>query len=798
MNNKRVLALSLGLSATAAAQVPDLYDPTTIRDVYLNFPAGNWYSQLLANYGPEINIPANMVVDGVTYPNVGVRFRGNTSYTMLPSTSEKRSFNIELDWMVPGQDIYGYDHLNFNNGYHDPTFLREFLTYWVMRRHGVAPKCNFVNVWCNGVNWGLYINVQQPNKDMMKEWFRSNDGNRYRCFPTSGSFGNGRCCYTVLSPNVAASYLSAYQAKQGDGVDLMNMCTVLNSMTTATPQSTLTAVFNVDSFYRYAAVMNVCTNTDSYLQSGKDHFLYIDEIHGDGSTFPFDLNEGLAGSSTLDPWYQTTNTFRPAFTKTLQFPDWRERYKAHLRTVVEQSFNTTWLTPTAQQYHAMIAPRVAADTKKLYSTTLFNNNLTGTVTLPFGSPSTITGLLPLIAGRETFLRNHADLNQPRTALSNLGHAPVSPTPVQSITFNVTASNLASTVKLYHRAVGPFASTAMFDDGLHGDGGAGDGVFGAILPPQAPGALIDYYVEAKTGSGLATYLPHTAEAEIYCPHIEVGWPIAPSPIAINEFVAQNVNGPVDEAGQHEDWLELYNTSNTAQLVGGMWLSDSLTQLKWQIPAGTSIAPNGVLRIWCDEDGTQGPLHASFKLSSTGELVALWNAAGTTLHDSFAFGLQAADVSTGRVFDGGPLWAMFPQPTYLARNEQTVCGTRQYAALMLLTHATALAMPASPQIGTSPAFDVTSGPAAGLALLALAFAPAHIDLGPLGLASEVGLVDPASLTVFAAILLNGSGAGSQPLAIPNNLAYVGMALYSQAFAFGGPTIDTSNAVELKICP
>ena len=65
---------------------------------------------------------------------------------------------------------------------------------------------------------------------------------------------------------------------------------VLGAMTTAVPQATLTNVFSVDSFYRYAAVMVACQNTDSYLSSGKDHYLYIDDVHGDGSTFPFDLN----------------------------------------------------------------------------------------------------------------------------------------------------------------------------------------------------------------------------------------------------------------------------------------------------------------------------------------------------------------------------------------------------------------------------------------------------------------------------------------------------------------------------
>lgn len=229
---RHALAVLATTAAVLTAQVPDLYDMDTVRDVNLTFAQPDWWSQLTVNYGPEINIPATLTWNGVTIGNVGVRFRGNTSYTQLPAAPnqgwEKKSFNVELDAFTPGQDLYGISHFNFNNGFHDPTFLREPLTYYVMRRHGVAPRANWIRLFLNGAYWGVYINVEQPNKDMFKQWFRSNDGHRYRCFPTSGSFGNGRCAYTVLSPNIPASYLAAYQAKWGDGVDLMNMCTVLN------------------------------------------------------------------------------------------------------------------------------------------------------------------------------------------------------------------------------------------------------------------------------------------------------------------------------------------------------------------------------------------------------------------------------------------------------------------------------------------------------------------------------------------------------------------------------------------
>ena len=60
-----------------------LYDKTVIRNVYLDFAQSDYWTQLTNNYASETDIPATMIIDGQTYADVGVRFRGNTSYTTI-------------------------------------------------------------------------------------------------------------------------------------------------------------------------------------------------------------------------------------------------------------------------------------------------------------------------------------------------------------------------------------------------------------------------------------------------------------------------------------------------------------------------------------------------------------------------------------------------------------------------------------------------------------------------------------------------------------------------------------------
>ncbi len=799
--------LVFALSSSLCAQVPDLYDMDTLRDVYLQFDQVDWWSQLESHYGTDQNIAADMTVDGVTYEDVGVRFRGATSYYQLPPQGvqgwEKKSFNVELDAFVPGQDVYGYDSLNFNNGFHDPLFLREPLTYYVMRQHGVAPKANWIRLWLNGSYWGVYINVQQPNKDMMKEWFRSNDGNRYRGVPTTGAFDDGRCAYRWLGADVQ-EYLAAYQAKQGDGLDLMNLCDVLENTASGALQSVLTDVLNVDSFFRYAAVMNVTTQTDSYLRFGKDHFLYMDEVHGDGSVFPFDVNEAMQESVTLSPTEYTTDPFRPAFTETLQFADWAARYRAHMDAVLTHTFNPTELTPVAQHYHAMIAADVASDSKKIYSTQAFQQNLDSDVDVLgpwtiFGAPTvTVPGLVPFIAARHAFLSTHPEIVASRADLSALAHTPAMPAPGQAIQVTVVASPNAASVDLWWRDVGKFEAVPMFDDGAHGDGAAGDGVWGATLPGQSPGTLLDYYVEAKTATGAARFEPHTAELERSCPHVLVDWPVVPSVIVINEFLAQNQTGDVDEHGQHEDWVELHNTSAQTIDVGGMALSDTLQRPKWELPIGTTIAPFGFLRVWCDEDGRQGPLHANFKLSARGEEIVLFQVGGQAIHERVVFGQQYVDVSTGRLLDGGSAWGTFPVPSGGVPNEPTACGQRRYGAIDPTEHGVSLGLTGPLQPGTTLAYSMSGGPQSGLAWLLLGFAPDAIDLGPVGLEDVTLLLSPLTIATSVAMTTDAQGAAAFDLAIPNVPAAVSQRLYAQAIAARVAGFDGSRAIEARICP
>ena len=58
------------------------------------------------------------------------------------------------------------------------------------------------------------------------------------------------------------------------------------------------------------------------------------------------------------------------------------------------------------------------------------------------------------------------------------------------------------------------TTTMYDDGLHGDGAAGDHVYGAQIPAEAVGTTVSYYVTATDNAGLVSKDPATAPTNEY--------------------------------------------------------------------------------------------------------------------------------------------------------------------------------------------------------------------------------------------------------------------------------------------
>jgi len=142
------------------------------------------------------------------------------------------------------------------------------------------------------------------------------------------------------------------------------------------------------------------------------------------------------------------------------------------------------------------------------------------------------------------------------------------------------------------------------------------------------------------------------------------------VLISELMAKNESFAVDEAGEYEDWIELYNGSDSSVDLSGWFLSDDELDLtQWVLPAGSTLAPGDGLLIWADGDETDGPLHASFQLNAAGERLLLSAPLddGAHLVDTVSFGPQGSDRSHGRMPTTSHTFVSLLDPSPGAQNE-----------------------------------------------------------------------------------------------------------------------------------
>ena len=232
-------------------------------------------------------------------------------------------------------------------------------------------------------------------------------------------------------------------------------------------------------------------------------------------------------------------------------------------------------------------------------------------------------------------------------------APAWPGAGESVTVTavVTAGNSIVSVTLWYDAGSGFQAAPMAASGTS---------WQLVLPAQAEGALVSYYLEALDSVGQRTL--HPAAAPTVAHRYLVGY--APPAVTVNEFLAANRAVNQDEAGEYDDWLELYNSGEVAAVLDEMYLTDDLSQpKKWQLPPDTVIPPGGYLLIWCDRDTGQGSLHANFKLDREGEEIGLFadDAHANVPLEMIVFGPQQEDVSYGRQPDGADAWGFLDPPT-----------------------------------------------------------------------------------------------------------------------------------------
>lgn len=499
-----------------------LYDQAQVKNIYLTFSQPDYWQQLDDNYWAwmDAEIPATMVVDGITYSNVGVRFRGQSSFqNPLVLSSQKKPFGISLDFVYPNQDITGRKSLNLNNGFDDPSFMREIFYQHQLKKHIPVAKSAYVQLYINGESWGLYPNVQQLNKSFYKDWYLSAKGTSWRADRISGTvtpYGDGTGGMNYLGADTSlykSEYIIKFYDKQNPWDDLVNTCDVLSNTPLANLPSLLPSKLDIDRTLWFLASEILFSDDDSYIQKGRmDYCIYWEMETGRIAPQEYDGNTVMNPAfQSWSPFYHEDSVNYPLMNRLFAIPEYRQRYLAHLRTLISEDFNSVSSDAVIDTYAAQIDALVQNDTKKLYSYSVFQNE--------------IPVLKNFITMRRNFLTSNSEVAEIAPVISNVawyvGGTPwITPAINQGSTVRAGATCGAGIYQMnmyYSNAlVGNFTKVQMLDDGLNDDGAAGDGIYGAAIPGQVWGSWGRFYVEAVANNSAksVSYEPAGAEHNVY--------------------------------------------------------------------------------------------------------------------------------------------------------------------------------------------------------------------------------------------------------------------------------------------
>lgn len=201
--------------------------------------------------------------------------------------------------------------------------------------------------------------------------------------------------------------------------------------------------------------------------------------------------------------------------------------------------------------------------------------------------------------------------------------------------------------------------------------AGDGTLVDEVAATAPAAGASWGRTTDGSSAFSFFsapTPRVANESVFLPA---------APVVLNEYLAVNYTDAVDGAGEHEDWIELFNAGSVPVDLAGHYLTDEVDNPdKWQFPLGipesTSIAPGGFMLLWADEQTGEGWDHVTFRLGADGEHIALRSPDGYTVLDSLHPGPSWPDLSRGRLTDGALPWVTFSATTPGASNNGAAVG------------------------------------------------------------------------------------------------------------------------------
>jgi len=424
------IACLLGLT-NAADKVDStnlIFNDSRVNEYNLHFYIDNWADSLAYYYdNGEQYLPARFSYkmvngDSIVLDSVGVRFKGNSSYT-YSANSVKKPFKLSFD-EFRDQGFCGVSKLNFSNGIKDPSQMREKIAYDIISKYLPAPRAAFATISVDNKLIGLYTQVEQVDKKFLKRNFESKNGNLYKASDDGATLG----FLGASGEDYAAAYELKTNETLNDWSSFIGMLDKLNNSDAADFAAAAGSALDIDKCLRYLAFNMVFSNFDSYTGSGRNFYLYDDSASAKYILIPWDLNFSFGiftngwNVKTVDIVAISNLSTRPLNRRILENDSLKKVYLSYISELIGSSASSDSVAARVDKIKELIEPFVIADTNKFSTYEQFVQNCEEDVVVTSGlTKTTYPGIKSFVAVRNANIRTMLDSYLPvKYLMSNNG------------------------------------------------------------------------------------------------------------------------------------------------------------------------------------------------------------------------------------------------------------------------------------------------------------------------------------------------------------------------------------------
>ena len=370
------LAATLAVAVTGieGQTSADLFNPSVLHRIDIELHSADW-AKLKANFQTNDYYPADVIWNGQTVRNVGIRSRGTGSRSGV-----KPGLRVDIDRYATTQLFLGLKGFVLRNQNQDASQTHETAAMWLYARMGIpAPRTSYARLYVNGTYQGLYVIDEEIDKKFLARTFGiideniQNDGYLYEYNWIDewrfGYLGSG------LDPYKARFSPKTHESKPDE--DLYRPIETIVRLANDTPASGLVAAISdrldLSQFMRFLAVQTFLAENDGLAGNWavNNFYLYRLENQAKHVLIAWDASESFWGPRFDVQWRFDTNVL---VNKLMQIPQFRDTFFSALNETADVAADGNALDTEIRRELDLIDSAVREDTNKPFSDSDFVNS----------------------------------------------------------------------------------------------------------------------------------------------------------------------------------------------------------------------------------------------------------------------------------------------------------------------------------------------------------------------------------------------------------------------------------------